>query len=244
MALFTDGPASAIEDLAAQDSQLLNVASAEGIDLTAKLALAQETVGIELEGLLQECSGPELRQVVITPALRLWHTYRTLETVYRDAFQNQLNDRYAGKRDQFRELGMWARERLRQTGVGSVQRPIPRAATPDVQPASGSLPEGTYYATAAWLNAAGEEGCAAIPASVTTASGGGFLVVAPAAPEGAAGWNVYAGTSPETMARQNGVSLDPGASWLQTGIPAGGSAPGDGQKPNQMHPLPRMLQRG
>ena len=34
MALFTDGPASSIEDLAAQDSQVLNVASSEGIDLT------------------------------------------------------------------------------------------------------------------------------------------------------------------------------------------------------------------
>src|SRR3569832_705274 len=134
MALLTDGPASAIEDLAAQDSQLLNVASAEGIDLTAKLALAQETVGIELEGLLRECSGPELRRVVVTPALRLWHAYRTLETVYRDAYFNQLNDRYAGKRDQFRELGMWARERLRQAGVGFTRQPLPRAVPPEVQP--------------------------------------------------------------------------------------------------------------
>jgi hypothetical protein len=244
MALFTDGPTSGIEDLAAQDSQLLNVASAEGIDLTAKLAVAQEAVGIELEGLLRECSGPELRRVVVTPALRLWHTYRTLETVYRDAYHNQLNDRYAGKRDQFRELGMWARERLRQTGVGLARHPIPRAATPDPQPTSGSLPEGTYYVTVAWVNAAGEEGSAAIPAALTTASGGGFLVLPGEAPEGIAGWNVYAGQTPDTMARQNGAPVDPGVPWLQTEIPAGGSAPGDGQKPNHMHPLPRMLQRG
>ena len=36
MALFTDGPISCIEDLTAQDSQLLNVASVEGIDMTQK----------------------------------------------------------------------------------------------------------------------------------------------------------------------------------------------------------------
>jgi hypothetical protein len=51
MALFTDGPASNIEDLAAHDSQLLTIAKSEGIDVTVKLALAQEAVGIELEEL-------------------------------------------------------------------------------------------------------------------------------------------------------------------------------------------------
>lgn len=41
MALFTDGVPSTVEDLAAVDSQLLNVAHAEGIDVTQKLTLAQ-----------------------------------------------------------------------------------------------------------------------------------------------------------------------------------------------------------
>ena len=36
------------EDLTAQDSQLLDVASTEGIDLGGKLALAQEELGVEL----------------------------------------------------------------------------------------------------------------------------------------------------------------------------------------------------
>ena len=43
--------------------------------------------------------------VVVTPALKLWHTYRALEMVYGDAYNSQLNDRYAGKRDQFHERG-------------------------------------------------------------------------------------------------------------------------------------------
>ena len=45
------------------------------------------------------------RQVVVTPPLKLWHTFRTLEMVYGDAYNSQLNDRYAGKRDEFHEHG-------------------------------------------------------------------------------------------------------------------------------------------
>ena len=52
MALFTDGPISCIEDLTAQDSQLLNVASVEGIDTTQKMAIAQEELAMDLIGVL------------------------------------------------------------------------------------------------------------------------------------------------------------------------------------------------
>ena len=48
MSLFTDGLISGIEDLAAQDTQLSNVASVEGIDVTQKLRLAQEELGLEI----------------------------------------------------------------------------------------------------------------------------------------------------------------------------------------------------
>lgn len=243
MALFTDGPASGIEDLAAQDSQLLNVASAEGIDLTVKLALAQEAIGIELEGMLRESTRLGLGNVVVTPALRLWHTYRTLETVYRDAYNNQLNDRYAGKRDQFRELGMWARERLRQTGVGIALRPAPRAATPDARPAAGSLPDGTYFVTMTWVNDAGEEGAPAMASAITT-SGGGFVVTPPAAPAGVTGWNVYAGVSPDGMAKQNARTLAPDTPWLQAELLSIGAVAPVGQSPNYTHPMPRVLMRG
>ena len=53
MALFTDGPVSSIEDLKGQDTQLLDVASVEGIDVTRKLALAQEEIAVELAALLE-----------------------------------------------------------------------------------------------------------------------------------------------------------------------------------------------
>ena len=56
MALFTDGPPASIEDLSAQDSQLLNVANVEGIDVTQKLCLAHEELGMELYALLNRMS--------------------------------------------------------------------------------------------------------------------------------------------------------------------------------------------
>src|SRR5690348_3793619 len=180
MALFTDGPVSSIEDLAAQDSQLLDVASTEGIDVARKLELAQDDIGVELTVLLSKLSfvdqpfwlapKPNLGAVVVTPALKRWHTYAALELVYRDAYNSQLNDRYAGKRDQFHQMAQWACEKLVQIGVGLVLRPIPRAVTPLVTPVPGTLADGTYYVSMAWVNRSGEEGASAEAAVVTVAA--------------------------------------------------------------------------
>ncbi|HLH19246.1 MAG TPA: hypothetical protein VKX45_18635 [Bryobacteraceae bacterium] len=259
MALFTDGPVSAIEDLAAQDSQVLNVASVEGIDLTRKLAAAQEAVAIDLEAVLRRpgvgpglCGPYRLTHVAVTPALRLWHTYRTLEMVYGDAYYNQLNDRYANKRDHFSGLGKWAYERLILTGLGIVPRPVPRAQVPDVEPAAGAVPDGTYYVTMAWLNAGGEEGASAIPAAITTTASGFTVQPKPANdgpfPDGqgcVTGWNVYAGAAPDAMVRQNAQPIAVGATWTQTAaVVTVGSAPGRGQAPSWFHAVPRIIQRG
>ena len=243
MALFTDGPASTMEDLIAQDSQLMNVASAEGIDVTVKLALNHEAIGLELEELLARSNNFGLSQVVVTPALRLWHTYRTLEFVYRDAYNSQLNDRYAGKRDQFRELSQWAHNRLMQGGIGVVTDPVPQATGFQTQPGVGTMPPGVYYVSAAWVNAAGEEGACSRPIDLE-APDGAFAVYPPAAPDGATGWNVYAGTAPETMTRQNDSALNPGAPWLPETLTTSGARPGRGQQPNRMQAIPRVLQRG
>src|SRR5690349_22507094 len=128
MALFTDGPASCILDLTARDTQLLNVAVAEGIDVTQKLALAHDDLALEIGTMLSRTScgnealwftpQPDLGSVVITPPVKLWHTLRTLELVYADAYCSQLNDRYAGKRDQFRHMAERAFEKVIETGIG------------------------------------------------------------------------------------------------------------------------------
>ncbi len=255
MALFIDGDVSSLEDLTAQDSQLLDVASTEGIDVTQKLALAQDELSLELETMLGGLNWvdqpfwqqPEsqIQGVVVTPALKLWHTLRALEMVYSDAYYSQLNDRYKGKRDQFHSRALWAQEKLIQVGMGMTGNPVPRAATPDVTGGpAGDLPDGTYYATMAWLNSAGEEGASAAPACFTALTS--TLEVLPATPPAVAtGWNVYVGTAPDKLARQNSEAIAVGDTWRQVSAPgASGPAPGDGQSPSYIQPVPRVIQRG
>jgi hypothetical protein len=255
MALFTDGPVSCILDLTARDTQLLNVASTEEIDVTQKLALAQDELALEIGTLLSRTASvdqafwlapqPDLGTVVVTPALKLWHTLRTLELVYADAYNNQLNDRYAGKRDQFHQMADWAYEKLIQTGIGIASCPVAQPANPNVVAALGApLPDDTYYVTTAWINAQGDEGACAVPAAVKTLSC--TLRVQPGtAPRNAVSWNVYVGTAPEAMSLQNGSPLTHGQTWLQPGsLSTSGRAPGPGQSPSYIKPVPRMLQRG
>jgi hypothetical protein len=257
MALFTDGPVSTSDDLSAQDSQLADVALAENIDVTRKLSLAQDELALELITLLTRSSfagqslwlgpNPNVGSVVATPALRLWHTYRALEMVYADAYNSQLNDRYAGKRDQFRGLASWAYEKLLQIGVGVASDPIPRAVTPNVMAAPGAptpLPDGTYYATVAWTNRAGEEGASAPPATITTS--GTTLSVHPInPPANAVGWNVYVGSDSDSTFRQNGTPIGAGQTWTQPGAPATTGKPAsEGQAPSYVKPVPRVIQRG
>ncbi len=42
--------------------------------------------------------------VVVTRQMKRWHALHTLEIVYRDAFNNQLNDRYQAKFVEYQEL--------------------------------------------------------------------------------------------------------------------------------------------
>lgn len=254
MGLFTDGLVSSVEDLTANDSQLLDVANTEGIDVCRKLALAQDDVGVELAVLLSRllfadqafwvAAAPDLKSVVVTPPLKLWHTYLSLEMVYRDAYNSQLNDRYAGKRDQFHQMTEWAREKLIQTGIGIAALPIAMAVTPRVMPISGALPDGTYYVTMAWMNLRGEEGASAVPAVIAIT--GSTLQVQPGPqPENATGWNVYIGNDGENMVLQNETPIAAGELWQQLpALATAGRAPGNGQAPTYLKPISRVIQRG
>lgn len=254
MPLFTDGPISTIEDLSAQDSQLLTVASVEGIDVSRKIDIAQEQVAMDLLSALNRfgysdrlfwlAPQPNLNMVVVTPSLKLWHTAKALELFYADAYNSQLNDRYAGKRDQFHDLATWAYGKLVEIGVGISGVPVPRATAPTLTPFPGALADGVYYVTITWVNGSGEEGAPTIPLTISTASST-FLVTPGDAARNGAGWNIYAGTALNTMYRQNSSLLEAGQTWEQ---PAAlleiGNTPGNGQKPNYLQPLPRIIQRG
>jgi hypothetical protein len=253
MALFTDGAFTSMEDLRGHDTQLLNVATVEGIDVTRKLALAQEELGIEVDGLLSRLKTPQLlgglnappaiHQVVVTPPLKLWHIFRTLEMVYGDAYNSQLNDRYAGRRDEFHESMKWAYSRVVQDGLGIASNPV-RQATPSVpQAAAGGLAANTYYVAIAWINASGEEG-ASSAAAVIQVTGTSFSVQT-TAPPNVKGWNVYCGTSPATMTIQNPTALAPGQTWVQPeALSTTGRLAGGGQMPTYRLAVPRTIQRG
>ncbi len=244
--LFTDGMISRLEDLAAHDAGLTEVASAEGIDVSVKMGLAQEELGIELAAVLPQSDGQAgLAGVVVTPALKLWHAFRTLELVYRDAYNTRLNDRYKGKWEEWRRLGTWAMEKLLEAGVGIAANPVPRAEKPELAGGAGLLADGVYLATAAWVNAAGEEGAAAECASLAL-SGSSSLVVMPVnPPANARGWNVYVGMAEDSLFRQNQEPAPPGEPWVQSeAISTTGQRPGTGQRPSWMRSVPRVLQRG
>jgi hypothetical protein len=262
MALFTDAPISTLDQLAAQDSAALDVASTEGIDATAKISLGQDELGIELVAAVSRSpfspatpsvwwpgmvltTTLQLSSIVVTPPLRLWHTFHTLELIYRDAYNNQLNDRYLGKWHAYTDLAKWACSMLMQTGVGVVSDPVAVAQVPQVDVTSGSFQATNYFVQAAWMNSHGEEGMASAVASATASDQNSIQVTATSPPGNATAWNVYAGTSINSITLQNSAPIDTGQPWLLpvSGLVSGRS-PGTGQAPSYYRVLPRYLQRG
>ncbi|MGA2134612.1 MAG: hypothetical protein ABSH50_20185 [Bryobacteraceae bacterium] len=254
MSLFTDG-ISTIQDLANQDSSVLSTAQTENINLSEKLALAQQDLGIELTALLQRSGTydwqfwlqpvPQLNNIVVTPPLKLWHVFHTLKLVYQDVYFNQLNDRYKAKRDQFEQLAGGAMQKLMQTGLGIAADPIPQAAPPQLSLIPGGQPGLTYYVAASWLNAEGQEG---LPSTATclAAPAGNALVAQPVAPPANATlWNVYVGLTTTSLVLQNTAGLALDQVWVQAApVAASGQAPGSGQTPDYLRALPRLIQRG
>jgi hypothetical protein len=254
MALFTDG-ISTIQNLAVQDSFVLATAQNENIDLSQKLLLAQQDLGIEVTTLLQRSGAydwqfwlqpePCLNNIVVTPPLQLWHVFQTLTLVYRDVYFDQLNDRYKGKRDQFQQLAKWAMDKLIQTGVGIASNPIPQAAPPQLTSIPGGQPAMTYCASVSWVNAEGQDGQAGSPSTLTVAAGNVLVAQPINRPANATGWNVYVGLLPTAMAQQNTSPMALDEVWVQPGpVSTLGQAPGNGQAPDYFRALPRLLQRG
>lgn len=257
MALFTDGNPCDTETLRGYETGILDVANVEGIDLDAKLTLATEEVGEELLAILlaQGLHDPQatmrrnlgLSTVVVTPALRRWHALHTLAMVYRDAYNNQLNDRYAGKRDQYEALKRAAHRQLLDIGIGLVSRPAPKPGAPQLRTVAGSLAAGTYFVQVSWVNGLEEqEGAASDALTIETPAGSQLVVKAPATvPSSAVGYNVYAGMSAGAVMLQNSSPVEVGAAWTMP--PAGlqaGRPPGDGQTPEFFLTCTRVLQRG
>jgi hypothetical protein len=129
MALFVDGYISTLQDLKAQESSVLDMASNEGVDLTSKLILAQRELATILEDFLRDNSeggtqAISLDNVALSEPIRRWHCLRALMLAYRDAYQSQPSDRYRAKFEMYRGLAAEAGAQALSRGLGVILNPI------------------------------------------------------------------------------------------------------------------------
>ena len=168
--------------------------------------------------------------VVVSWQMKRWHAVHTLETTYRDAFNNQLNDRYQAKMLEYHELSRDARAQTMKFGIGVAMTPLGKAQAPVLSLATGQLPAAMYFVQVSWVSASGQEGAPSDALSIDAAAGSAPVVSAVNPPAGATGFNVYMGLSPGGMALQSSAPLGLGQSYTlpNTGL-APGRAPGNGQ---------------
>lgn len=251
MALLTDGNPNDTEGLRVFESAILDVARVEGIDLNAKLCLATEEVSEDVLDLLLGHRSNVTRRalgvsdVVVSSQMKRWQALHTLAVVYRDAYNNQLNDRYLNKWDEYRELARGARERTYGFGIGLVAAAIPRAGTPVLGMSTGTLAGALYFAQASWVSATGQEGSVSAATNFQTTDNSALTVAAGNAPAVAVGWNIYLGATLSTMTLQNRSPLGIGSTFILPGSGlVTGRAPGDGQAADMYVTGARILRRG
>lgn len=254
MALFVDGPICTIDDLTDEDSGLLDVAQAAGINVTTKIRLGQGEIAGDLQLWLSKPRRqsealwsplPRMEQIVATPALKRWGTMHALGLVYRDAFFSQLVDRYQAKWQAYTKAARDARESFIAGGLALASDPVVRAQSPILATLPAPQSGGTFYASVAWVNQAGQEGDASEAASLTVPDGSVMTVRGSGWPANATAMRVYAGASISAMVLQNSVDLPVDATY--TYIPGQvihARLPGAGQTADVIRQLARVLLRG
>jgi hypothetical protein len=240
--LLTDSCLNDTEALRVYESAVLDVANTEMIDLAVKLHLAQDEIVEDVLDILLSHSSDftalsrrmkGVSDVVVTPQLKRWHGVHTLEVFYRDAFNNQLNDRYQAKYQEYHELSAVARQHTVRFGIGLVNNPIPQADVPQVTFTGGPPPAAVFYIQVSWVSATGQEGAPSKLTAIQSADGQVPVIQAINPPLGAAGFNVYVSLTNANLALQNSSPLPVGGSLTlnQTG-PIAGRAPENGQVPD------------
>jgi hypothetical protein len=114
MALLVDGAISTLDDVVEVDSGVVDVASAETINILQKLDLAQRDCEIKISHfVIQHGLEPRLGsfnnalrldRIVVNDALKRWHGLHALYLFYSDAHYRTLNDRYSQKCAHFKAL--------------------------------------------------------------------------------------------------------------------------------------------
>jgi hypothetical protein len=236
MALFVDSTPSEPSDLSQYESSIFQTAATEGIDLVTKGTVAATELTLEIQRfLLRIAAGSNIGidQVVVSDALRRWHILRTITLTYRDAYHQQLNERYKHKLEAYQLLCDSASDLFFQLGVPITYSPLRRPAWPLLGQVAGIHPAGTWLVKSTWINSQGIESEASPLISIMTENGS-QLTVAPSRPwASAVGWNVYVGRSEEALAKQNATPLLLSEQWAMPndGLRPG-AAPPNGQTPD------------
>jgi hypothetical protein len=176
--------------------------------------------------------------------MKRWQALHTLAIVYRDAFNNQLNDRYRVKWNEYRDLARDARQETLRFGIGLVLSPIPMAPQPVFSFVAGPNPATTYYAQVTWVSTTGQEGNPSDLTTFATPTGSALVIGTTNPPSAATGFNVYLGLSP-AVTLQNSAPIPAGQSFTipPTGLVTG-HAPGNGQTADLYIVGGRTLRRG
>ena len=244
MALLVDGNPNTVETLKAIESSIADVAAIELIDVDIKMGVAIEEISESLmvyliqlgtqdpQSLLRRQIG--VSTVVVTAPLRRWHALQSIALVYRDAYHNQLNERYLAKWKYFNSAAADGRKTLLQTGLGLVNQAVPKAPAAIVGIAVGQWTPGSYLVRTAWVDSLGQIGSPGEAVTVELTAGSGPTVTVPAAPQGIAGWNVYVAPIGSVPTLQNSGPLGFVVPWVAPAAgPVVGTAVGDGQTPDR-----------
>jgi hypothetical protein len=253
--LLTDGDPNDTIALTVYESAILDVASVEAIDLDKKLTLATEEISEDVLDILLDHSRTVdpltnirriigVSDVVVTSQMKRWHALHTLAIVYRDAFNNQLNDRYQAKLAKYQELSRNARTHTIQYGIGLALNPVPQAQQPMLTTISGSGQAATYYVQTSWVSATGQEGAPSQVTALGIAAGQDLVVQPSSPPQVATGSNIYIGATAGTLGLQNSSPVAIGNSFTLASVLVAGIAPGSGQAPNVYVVGGPMLRRG
>jgi hypothetical protein len=259
MALFTDVEIVMPEDLLLYESSLLQVASAHSIDVDQKIEVAKRSLTEKLFLFLEDAriSDPQwlsrrtigLSTVVVTPPLKRWLCFESLAKFFAEAANAQLNTRFLAKQKEYRQEAGSAEDQFLHAGLGIVFSPLPKPQLPEVSVQQGVAPAEALYVSVSWIDSKGNESALSpinglvvySQSSISVQMAEGVLD----APSAAFGWNVYLGSDTNNITLQNGNPLSIGSTWSLpvSGITSGPRG-GEGQKPNFIVPVSRLIRRG
>lgn len=254
--LLTDGNPNNTIALTVYETEILGLAATEAINLDQKLGLATEEISeAVLEFLLDHTRMVDpllnlrrtigVSDVVVSAQMTRWHALHTLSIVYRDAFNNQLNDRYLAKWREYQQLAKDGATRTFSYGIGLVSNPVPEAQAPSLGTANGAGQGGTFYVQVTWVGLNGAEGAPSLATALTVAALNDLVVQGVNPPAVATGFNVYVGTCANGTTLQNASPVAVGETYtmLDSGLIVGAPV-GTGQTADIYITGGPMLRRG